>query len=66
MFVGSLVRHKGFIGITTAKRTLPSGLVRFQVEWCTTPGKVAKSLWWNSHELELLGTEEINILRGTC
>ena len=66
MKVGSLVRHKGFVGITTARRVCQSGLIRFQVEWCITPDKIVKGLWWNSHELELLDSDDINILRGSC
>lgn len=65
MFVGSLVRHNGFIGIVTAMKIFPSGLVRSQVEWATH-GEIAKGLWWNSSELEVLDSDDINILRGSC
>lgn len=64
MFVGSLVRirYNENIGIITAQKTLPSGLVRNQVEWCS--GNTAKGLWINSSDLQLVSSEEINILRN--
>jgi len=67
MFVGSLVRIRCYnehIGIITAQKTLPSGLVRNQVEWCS--GNTPKELWINSSDLHLVSSEEINILRGSC
>ena len=65
MFVGSLVRirYNEHIGIITAQKSLPSGLVRNQVEWCS--GNIAKGLWINSSDLQLVSSEEINILRGS-
>ena len=66
MFVGSLVRHKGFLGIVTEQKVCPHGPTRNQVEWITTPGKIAKGLWWNSSDLEVLDSDDINILRGGC
>ena len=66
MFVGSLVRirYNEHIGIITAQKTLPSGIIRNQVEWCS--GDIAKGLWINSSDLQLVSSEEINILRGSC
>ncbi len=66
MFVGSLVRirYNEYIGIITAQKTLPSGIIRNQVEWCS--GDIAKGLWINSSDLQLVSSEEINILRGSC
>lgn len=65
MFVGSLVRirYNEYIGIITAQKTLPSGIIRNQVEWCS--GDIAKGLWINSSDLQLVSSEEINILRGS-
>ena len=67
MFVGSLVRIRCYnehIGIVTAQKSLPSGLVRNQVEWCS--GNIAKGLWINSSDLHLVSSEEVGILRGGC
>jgi hypothetical protein len=66
MFVGSLVRirYNEHIGIITAQKTLPSGIIRNQVEWCS--GNIAKGLWINSSDLQIVSSEEINILRGSC
>lgn len=67
MFVGNLVRHKNMgdhIGIVTARKTFPTGVVRNQVEWI--PNHIAKGLWISSTELERLDSDEINILRGSC
>ena len=65
MFVGSLVRirYNEYIGIITAQKTLPSGIIRNQVEWCS--GDIANGLWINSSDLQLVSSEEINILRGS-
>ena len=64
MFVGSLVRFKGHLGIITSQKTFPSGLVRNRVEWCSDD--IVKNLWWDAEDLDVLGTDEINILRGSC
>ena len=59
MFVGSLVRirYNQHIGIITAQKSLPSGLVRNHVEWCS--GNIAKGLWINSSDLRLVSSFEV-------
>jgi len=67
MFVGNLVRHENMgehLGIVVARKEFPTGVVRNQVEWI--PNNIAKGLWINSTELEVLDSDEINILRGSC
>lgn len=53
MFVGSLVCHKGFLGIVTEQKVFPHGPTRNQVAW-VVKGKIAKGLWWDSSDLELV------------
>ena len=65
--IGSLVKHEnvaGCIGIVVAQKSFLTGVVRNQVEWF--PNNIAKGLWINSTELEVLDSDEINILRGSC
>ena len=65
--IGSLVKHEnvaGCIGIVVGQKSFPTGVVRNQVEWF--PNNIAKGLWLNSTELEVLDSDEINILRGSC
>ena len=65
--IGSLVKHENVadcIGIVVEQKSFLTGVVRNQVEWF--PNNIAKGLWINSTELEVLDSDEINILRGSC